>query len=107
MKRIGILMVGLVITFNGCCSNQKEGGNLGVIRDILQLAQYDKVEGNLRVHLSGEMEAGIKESVYFGSPGSVVQADLAFKIKDVQPPTTQPATTQPQSAEVQPATPRP
>ena len=98
MKRVRIWLLGWIVVMSWGCSNQNQGGNLAVVRDILELAQYDKVEGNLRVHLSGEVEAGIKEGVYFGSPGSVVQADLAFKIKNVQPPTAKPATTPPSTA---------
>jgi hypothetical protein len=61
-----------------------------MVREILELAQHDRVEGNLKVHVNGEMEAGIKEGIYFGSPGTTVQADLSFRIKDVKPATTQP-----------------
>jgi hypothetical protein len=63
------------------CANQDN--NYQVVREILSLAQEDKVEGKLRVHLNGKVEAGLNEGVYFGSPGSIVQGDLEFKIKNV------------------------
>jgi outer membrane murein-binding lipoprotein Lpp len=66
------------------CSNRTDE-NVTAVREILELAKEDKVAGNLRVHLNGGVEAGMKEGFYFGSPGSVVQGELEFRMKDVTP----------------------
>ncbi len=74
------------------CTNRNNGNDIAMVREILELAQHDRVQGSLKVHVNGEMEAGIKEGVYFGSPGTIVQADLSFIVKDVKPAaTSQPA----------------
>ncbi len=89
-------MMALVMVVMGVigCANRNSGNDIAMVREILELAQHDKVEGNLRVYVSGEMEAGVKEGVYFGWPGATVQADLSFKIRDVKPATTQPVKVQ-------------
>ena len=79
MKRFLCLMIVLFVF--GCANSQRS--DLAMVREILSLAKEDKVEGRLKVHLNGEMEAGLKEGIYFGSPGSTIDADLEFKIEGV------------------------
>jgi len=55
-----------------------------MVREILALAKEDKVAGQMRVHLNGKIEAGLKEGIYFGSPGSTIDADLAFSVKGIE-----------------------
>jgi hypothetical protein len=83
-RKMTMSLLFLVLLAAGC-ANRNTANDLAMVREILELAQHDKVQGSLKVHLNGQLEAGIKEGVYFGSPGTVVQADLAFRIKDVQP----------------------
>ncbi len=71
----------LILVFISGCSGQ--AGHLETVRDVLSLAKEDKVQGKMRVRLNGQMEAGLKEGLYFGSPGSRVDADLKFRFQDV------------------------
>ena len=80
MKKMMIL-IGICLMFAGCSNRSDE--TVATVREILELAKEDKVAGKLRVHLNGGMEAGIKEGIYFGSPGSVAQGELEFRMKDV------------------------
>ena len=80
MKKM-IILIGICLVLAGCSNRSDE--TVATVREILELAKEDKVAGKLRVHLNGAMEAGIKEGVYFGSPGSVVQGELEFRMKDV------------------------
>ena len=83
MKRMIALMVAiLVILIVGCSSQQ--GENVATVRQILELAKEDKISGNLQVHLNGGVEAGLREGIYFGSTGSVVNADLSFVVEDIE-----------------------
>jgi len=77
----------------GGCANRNTANDLTLVKEILECARHDKVQGSLKVHLNGQLEAGFREGVYFGSPGTVVQADLAFRVKDLEAPATQPAKT--------------
>jgi hypothetical protein len=83
MKRM-MIFIGtiLVILITGCSSQQNE--SVATVRQILELAKADKVTGKMKVHLNGGVEAGFKETFYCGSPGSVVDADLAFRVEDVE-----------------------
>ncbi len=66
----------------GCAEQQ---GQIAAARDILLLAREDKVRGRMQLTLNGGIEAGLKEGVYFGSPGSRLDADLTFDISDISP----------------------
>ncbi len=79
MKKFSFLF--FVILIAGCGNVQRN--DFQMIKDILKLAQEDKVAGELKVHLNGKMEAGFSEGIYFGSPGSVIDAELMFKMKNV------------------------
>jgi hypothetical protein len=81
---LGVGLLGMI----GCANRSND---IAMVREILELARHDQVDGKLQVHLNGDLEAGMRNGFYFGSPGTVVQADLAFKVKDVQAPTTRPA----------------
>lgn len=71
----------LVVMLAGCGSVQRS--DFQMVREILSLAKQDKVAGKLKVHLNGQMEMGMNEGIYFGSPGSVVDADLMFRMENV------------------------
>lgn len=57
--------------------------DIAAVREILELAKEDRVEGKVRFIFNGGVESGMKEGFYFGSPGSRVEADLVFKLKDI------------------------
>ncbi len=82
MKLFPILCLCFVAMSVFGCSNTGRN-DFRMIQDILTLAKQDKVAGRLNVHLNGKMEAGFSEGVYFGSPGSVIDAELTFKMKNV------------------------
>jgi hypothetical protein len=88
---VTMVVAGVVLSGLGGCANRNTCNDIAMVREILDLAQHDQVEGNLQMHLNGDLEAGMRNGFYFGSPGTVVQANLAFKIKDVKSPTTKPA----------------
>lgn len=69
----GVLLAG--------CAGQRN--DLAAVREILALAKEDKVQGRLKVSVNGLAEAGLKEGVYFGSPGSRLDADLSFRFSNV------------------------
>jgi len=75
------MFVFLLVLIAGCSGVQRN--DFQMVRDILSLAKQDKVAGKLKVHLNGQMQMGINEGIYFGSPGSVVDADLIFRMENV------------------------
>ena len=77
-----LMCVMIVFFVLGCANSQRS--DLAMVREILALAKEDKVAGQMRVHLSGKVEAGLKEGVYFGSPGSTIDADLAFTVGGIE-----------------------
>ncbi len=80
MKRLCVILLVFVL---GCSASGRS--DFAMVRDVLALAKEDKVAGKLKVHLNGNMEAGLNEGVYFGSPGSVVEADLEFHVEGIKP----------------------
>ncbi len=70
---VGVMSLGLSV---GCANSERN--DFKMIRDVLALAKEDKVKGHLKIHLNGKMEAGVSESVYLGSPGSVIDGELKF-----------------------------
>lgn len=78
--KILISVLALAAIVCGCVEDRTE---LAAVRDILALAQEDKVRGRLSMTLNGVAEAGLKQGVYFGSPGTRIDADLEFQFEDV------------------------
>lgn len=76
----------VVLTSGGCAENQSETRlTMETLRDI---AESGNVEGDIDVYLSGVSEAGMKEGVYFGSPGTTIRGKLKYRFSEK--PTTQP-----------------
>jgi hypothetical protein len=86
MRLTIVVLIGICAMSAGCSSQSTQ--NIETVRKILELAKEDKVSGNLKVHLNGDMEAGMREGFYLSSPGSVVDGDLEFRMKNVEPSTS-------------------
>ncbi len=80
MKRI--IVGGVLILFSLCGCTQRN--DITMVKEILALAKEDKVEGKVKFHINGRVESGMKEGIYFGSPSSVVEAELEFKVRDIK-----------------------
>lgn len=74
----GILV--LLMISAGCA---RTAGELTTLRDILSLAEQDRVSGRVRVSLGGGVEVGLREGFYLSSPGTHLDADLTFRFQDV------------------------
>jgi len=77
------MVVVVMVLLAGGCSVQKD--QLATARDILMLAREDRVEGRMDLSVNGMIEAGFNEGIYFGSPGSRLDAELTFGLRDIGP----------------------
>ena len=77
------MVMWMVVSLAAVAGCSQRDDQLAAVRDILALAKEDKVRGKMRLTLNGEVEAGLKEGVYFGSPGSRLDADLSFKVENI------------------------
>lgn len=74
------VIVLIAVAVCGCADNQSEmRASLETLRDI---AESGNVKGKLDVHLAGTSEVGMKEGLYFGSPGSIIRGSLEYQFKE-------------------------
>jgi hypothetical protein len=79
MRKI-LALIMLLVLFAGCGGQRSE---LTTVKEILALAKEDKVQGRVRLTVNGMAQAGLNEGVYFGSPGTRLDADLMFRFENV------------------------